>query len=116
MYPFGQRSLMDMQGIMHERPAWESGLAACMADIQQHGKMTARLQMLAEGVRKDAKSLEAWQAFLQSAQSAGAAPPCVSLFLILLGMFTNIQCTLKNEQGSRSSGDRRRSISLKISS
>lgn len=60
-----------LQGGMTDRPAWEAALGACMADIQQQGKATTKLQACADAVRKDARSPEAWQAFLQQVQSAG---------------------------------------------
>ncbi|KAK9833841.1 hypothetical protein WJX74_007511 [Apatococcus lobatus] len=59
------------QGGMLDRPAWDTALHACMGDMQQRGKMTAKLQASAADIRKDVRSPEAWQAFLQQAQSAG---------------------------------------------
>ena len=57
---------------MADRPAWDSALAACMADLQQQGRMSAKFHASADRIRKEPQSPEAWQAFLQQVQSAGA--------------------------------------------
>ena len=64
--------MMMMQGSTGDRPAWDSALVACMADLQQQGRMSAKCQASADSIRKEPQSPEAWQAFLQQVQSAGA--------------------------------------------
>lgn len=68
---------------MADRPAWDTALGACVADMQQQGKTNTKLQACADAVRKDARSPEAWQAFLQQVQLAGAHSPAVFSMLML---------------------------------